>query len=180
MRIIAGNDKGRRFYPPKHLPVRPTTDLAKEALFNIIQNNFIIENLKILDLFTGTGSISYEFASRGAIDITCVDRDDGCIKFVKQTAALLNYEGIKPIKSDVLKFIDHCTEKYDIIFAGPPYSLKNIPGIISRIFEKELLHAKGWLILEHDDKLSLDDLPHLLYKRNYGTTIFSIFEKRNA
>ena len=177
MRIIAGNDKGRRFYPPKHLPVRPTTDFAKEGLFNIIQNNFIIKDLKVLDLFTGTGNISYEFASRGCIDITCVDRDHGCIKFVKQTAASLNYKGIKPIRSDVLKFIDHCIEKYDIIFAGPPYTLKEIPDIHQRIFEKKLLNAKGWLILEHAVKLTLDDLSHLIYKRNYGTTIFSIFEQ---
>ena len=123
MRIISGQYKGRRISPPKNLPVRPTTDMSKEALFNVLNNYFDFEGLKILDLFSGTGNISYEFASRGSQNITSVDADFGCIKFIKQTATEFDFN-IAAIKSDIFAFIEKCQSSYDIIFADPPYALE--------------------------------------------------------
>ena len=119
MRIISGKFKGRRISAPKNLPVRPTTDMSKEALFNVLNNHFHFEDLKVLDLFSGTGNISYEFASRGSQNITSVDGDFGCVKFIKQTAAEFDFN-IAAIKSDVLQYIERCKSEYNIIFADSP------------------------------------------------------------
>lgn len=178
MRIIGGQFKGRRFTPPaKNWPTRPTTDFAKEGLFNIIQNNFDIDELKVLDLFGGTGNHSYEFISRGCQDVTYVDKFPGCVAFVKKTSALLEIEDrIKIIKGDVFKFIQYSTEQYDYIFAGPPYPLPNIPDIPDRIFEKNMLKPDGWLVLEHNPAHDFQQHPQFFQERNYSKTIFSIFK----
>src|SRR3990172_1832402 len=123
LRIISGLHKGRKLYPPAFLPVRPTTDFSKTALFNILANHFDFEKIGVLDLFTGTGSISFEFASRGCTSITSVDADQGCVKYVRETAAILNFPFIQAVKSDVFRFIESCTGRFDVIFAGPPYAL---------------------------------------------------------
>ncbi len=175
MRIISGKYRGRKFFPAKHFPTRPTTDFAKEGLFNILTNVVDFEQVRFLDLFCGTGSISYEFASRGCEDITVVDKYPGCIKFVDQTAQKLGITGLKSYNQDVLKFIADCYEQYDIIFAGPPYAFPHIDRLPDLIFEKELLTPQGWFILEHSPKDSFDEHPRFHLKRNYGTTIFSIF-----
>ena len=176
MRIISGEYGGRRFNPPNNMPyTRPTTDVAKEGLFNIIQNSLDIEELKTLDLFGGTGSISYELASRGATDLTIVEKDSQMYEFIKKTAASLRITNLKVIKSDVFKFLQNCEEKFNFIFAGPPYALTQIDDLPRLIFEKKLLHPKGWFVLEHTPRNDYKSFPHYKTERNYGTTIFSIF-----
>lgn len=176
MRIISGTHGGRRISPPGNMPyTRPTTDIAKEGLFNIIQNNLEIEELKVLDLFGGTGSISYELASRGAADITIVEKDNQMYDFIKKTSAELKLENFKVVKLDVFRFIDTATEQYDFIFAGPPYALATIDDLPIKVFEKNLLKPKGWFILEHTPRNDYKKFAHYKTERNYGTTIFSIF-----
>lgn len=167
---------GRRLNPPAKMPyTRPTTDLAKEGLFNIIQNTLEIESLKTLDLFGGTGSISFELASRGASDITIVEKDSSMIEFIKKTADQLKLENFKVIKMDVFRFMDQCSEQFDFIFAGPPYALSNIDELPVKVMEKKLLTPGGWFVLEHTPRNDYSTYPRFEKARNYGTTIFSIF-----
>jgi 16S rRNA (guanine(966)-N(2))-methyltransferase RsmD len=154
---------------------RPTTDIAKEGLFNILQNNLDIEKLKTLDLFGGTGSISYELASRGAIDLTIVEKDEAMYEFIKKTSSTLRLENFKVIKSDVFRFIRQCQDKFDFIFAGPPYALTSIDDLPAMIFEKQLLNKNGWFVLEHTLKNDYKLFPFYKTERNYGTTLFSVF-----
>lgn len=181
MRIISGQYKGRRISPPKNLPVRPTTDMSKEALFNVLNNYFDFEGLKILDLFSGTGNISYEFASRGSQNITSVDADFGCVKFIKQTATEFDFN-IAAIKSDIFAFIEKCQSSYDIIFADPPYALeqKVFEKIVISIFEKSLLNENGMMVIEHSKYTKLDHLDNFSFKKTYGGSIFSFFEFENS
>jgi len=176
MRIISGKYGGRRISPPSNMPyTRPTTDIAKEGLFNVIQNNIEIDTLKILDLFGGTGCISYELASRGAIDITIVEKDTQMYDFIKKTSEELAFENFKVAKMDVFKYIENTTEQFDFIFAGPPYALKNIDDLPLKVFAKKLLKPKGWFILEHTPRNDYKKFDHYKTERSYGTTIFSIF-----
>ncbi len=176
MRIIAGIHGGRRINPPAKMPyTRPTTDIAKEGLFNILQNNLEMGDIKVLDLFGGTGSISYELSSRGAPDITIVEKDNQMYDFIKKTALQLELENFKVVKSDVFRFIDTTAEQYDLIFAGPPYALASIDDLPVKIFAKGLLKPKGWFVLEHTPRNDYKKFPHYKTERNYGTTIFSIF-----
>ena len=154
---------------------RPTTDIAKEGLFNILQNNLEIPSLVTLDLFGGTGCISYELASRGAGDLTIVEKDPVMYDFIKKTAAEFGFENFKLVKSEVFKFIENCTEKYDFIFAGPPYALATIDDLPIKIFEKKILNPKGWFVLEHTPRNNYKQFDHYKTERSYGTTIFSIF-----
>ncbi len=181
MRIISGTHGGRRIQPPANMPhTRPTTDIAKEGLFNIIQNNLDIEDLKTLDLFGGTGCISYELASRGCADLTIVEKDSKMYEFIKTTAASLQLENFKVVKSDVFKFIESCNQQYDFIFAGPPYALTNIDDLPLRVFEKDILKPGGWFVLEHTPRNDYKKTAHYKSERNYGTTIFSIFTQDTA
>ncbi|MDP4262124.1 MAG: RsmD family RNA methyltransferase [Bacteroidota bacterium] len=176
MRIIGGEHGGRKFNPPSKMPyTRPTTDIAKEGLFNILGHNLDITSLKTLDLFGGTGSISYELASRGAKDLTIVEKDPAMYEFIKKTSKELRIENLHVIKMDVFKFIRQCTEKFDLVFAGPPYALTNIDDLPRQVFEKQLLSPKGWFILEHTPRNSYKTFPFYKTERNYGTTVFTIF-----
>ncbi len=177
MRIIGGKFKGRRFHPPaKNWPTRPTTDYAKEGLFNILTNQFDFSELRVLDLFGGTGSHSYEFISRGCTDVTYVDKFPGCVAFVKRTAQTLAIEEhIQIVRSDVFRFIRSKPAPFDYIFAGPPYPLPNIPEIPDRIIENGLLREGAWLVLEHNPNHDFQKHPHFMQVRNYGKTIFSVF-----
>ena len=181
MRIISGKYKGRRIFPPKGLPVRPTTDMSKEALFNVLNNHFSFEGLKILDLFSGTGNISYEFASRGCTPITSVDADFGCVKFIKQVAAEYDFN-IAATKSDVFSFLEKNKTSYDIIFADPPYALdqKTFEKIVLLIFEKELLNEEGMMVIEHSKYTKLDHMINFSFQKSYGGSIFSFFELDSA
>ena len=178
MRIIGGTFKGRKFYPPaKNWPTRPTTDFAKEGLFNILLNSFDFETLKVLDLFGGTGNHSYEFISRGVNDVTYVDRFRGCLAFVKKTAAELKIEDkISIVANDVFKYIKSCNQSYDYIFAGPPYGMPRLDDLPDLIFKHELLNKEGWFVLEHNPNHNFENHPNFVKARNYGTTIFSFFE----
>lgn len=177
MRIISGKFKGRRITPPKNLPVRPTTDMSKEALFNVLNNHFNFSELKILELFAGTGSISYEFASRGCAPILCVDGDMGCVNFIKKTSKEFDFD-ITAIKSDAFKFLEKHHGNYDIIFADPPYNLaqKEFEAIIELIFENELLDEEGMLVVEHSKYTKLDHMANFSFQKNYGGSVFSFFE----
>lgn len=177
MRIVSGKYKGRRISPPKNLPVRPTTDMSKEALFNVLNNHFNFPGLKVLDLFAGTGNISYEFASRGSENITSVDGDFGCVKFIRQTAAEFDFN-IAAIKSDVFKFLEKHTSVYDLIFADPPYGLDQpaFEKIVTTIFERNLLDEEGMMVIEHSKYTKLDHLAHFSFQKSYGGSFFSFFE----
>jgi len=176
MRIISGKFGGRRINPPANMPyTRPTTDIAKEGLFNILQTRVHFEDIKTLDLFGGTGSISYELASRGANDLTIIEKDPKMYEFIKKTAGELKLQNFKVLKLDVFKYIDQCADKFDFIFAGPPYALGNIDDLPKLIFEKQLLNSKGWFVLEHTPRNDYKKFPFYATERNYGTTIFSIF-----
>lgn len=180
MRIISGTSKGRVIHAPKNLPVRPTTDFAKESIFNILNNYFELDGLKILDLFCGTGNISYEFASRGCAEITAIDSNYSCCEFVKKTANAFKMEQIKVMKADVFGFLKKTAGTYHIIFADPPYELEQIKDIAPLVFEKNLLKADGWLIVEHGPDTDLSALEHFKEKRTYGHVNFSIFTKASV
>ncbi|RAR73923.1 16S rRNA (guanine(966)-N(2))-methyltransferase RsmD [Flavobacterium aciduliphilum] len=177
MRIISGTYKGRRINPPTKLPVRPTTDMSKEALFNILNNYFNFSSLTLLDLFAGTGNISYEFASRGCLSSTCVDADVGCVQFIKKTASEFDFP-ITVLKSDVFKFLEKHQGKYDIIFADPPYGLdqSEFEKIVQLVFENNLLDPEGMIVIEHSKHTKMDHLPHFSFEKNYGGTVFSFYE----
>jgi 16S rRNA (guanine966-N2)-methyltransferase len=180
MRIISGKYKGRRISPPKNLPVRPTTDMSKEALFNVLNNHFNFTELRVLDLFAGTGNISFEFGSRGSISISAVDQDFGCVKFIKQTADEFDFP-IAATKSDVFSFIERSKSSYDVIFADPPYALdqKTFDKLVLAIFEKNLLNEDGMMVIEHSKYTQLDHLINFSFKKSYGGSIFSFFEFEN-
>ena len=176
MRIISGQYGGRRISPPPKMPhTRPTTDIAKEGLFNILQNNISFEGIETLDLFGGTGSISYELASRGAKKLTVIEKDPVMYEFIKSTANSLGIDNLKVLKSDVFRFLETAKENYHFIFAGPPYALTIIDDLPRKIFEYNLLKPGGWFVLEHTPRNDYKKFEHYRTERNYGTTIFSIF-----
>lgn len=177
MRIIGGKYKGRRFDPPAdRWPTRPTMDSAKEALFNILNNQLDFEESRVLDLFGGTGSHSYEFVSRGCTDVTYVDKFPDAVRFVRKTAENLGISSeIKIFQMDVFRFIEHVTTQWDYIFAGPPYSLPTIDTIPDVILQKNLLLPDGLFVMEHNPHHDFLDHPNLVDVRNYGKTIFSFF-----
>jgi len=181
MRIIGGEFGGRKFQPPSKMPfTRPTTDMAKEGLFNILQHRLDISALETLDLFGGTGSISYELAYSGAKKLTIVEKDPVMVEFMSKTRSTLGLENLDIVKMDVLRYLAQCEMKFDFIFAGPPYAMPNIEDLPRIIFERKLLREKGWFVLEHTTKNDFKSFPHFSFARNYGTTIFSIFIKDNA
>ena len=182
MRIIGGELGGRRVNPPAKMPhTRPTTDIAKEGLFNILENNLDLSSLRTLDLFGGTGSISYELASRGVKDLTVVEKDPAMFAFIRKTAEELGLaEVYKVVRMDVFKFIAQCPESFDLIFAGPPYALDTIDELPRQVFERGLLRDGGWFILEHTPRNNYEGYPLYATQRNYGTTIFSIFVNKKS
>lgn len=176
MRIISGKLGGRRLNPPANMPhTRPTTDIAKEGLFNVLQNNLDIEGFKTLDLFGGTGNISYELASRGAVDLTIVEKDPAMYDFIKKHLELFQVQNAKVLKLDVFKYMEKCDEQFDFIFAGPPYALTAIDELPKIVAEKKLLKPGGWFVLEHTPRNNYEKFTLFKTARNYGTTFFSIF-----
>ncbi len=177
MRIISGKYKGRRITAPKKLPVRPTTDLAKESLFNILNNHFYLDEISLLDLFSGTGNISYEFASRGCETITAVDADYGCTAFIKKTAKEFDFN-ISIIKSDVFKFLEKVKIEANIIFADPPYDFSDekFANISTLVFKNKILAENGYLIIEHSSHTNLSHLEYFSHSKKYGGCVFSFFE----
>ena len=179
MRIISGSFGGRKISPPADMPyTRPTTDIAKEGLFNIISNNLEIEELKTLDLFGGTGSISFELASRGAKDLTVIEKDQKMYEFIKKTADQLSLKNCKILRIDVFKFLESCSDKFDFVFAGPPYALGNIDELPVLNKKKKILNEGGWFVLEHTPRNNYEEFEFFRTARTYGTTVFSIFVNR--
>ena len=159
---------------------RPTTDIAKEGLFNIIENNLDIGTLKTLDLFGGTGNISYELASRGAKSLMVVEKDPKMHAFISKNAEAFGFKHIQIIQMDVFAFIRQCKEQFDFIFAGPPYALGNIDDLPPEVFKNNLLFPRGWFVLEHTPRNNYEKYPNFKTARNYGTTVFSIFINSEA
>lgn len=178
MRIISGKYKSKRIFAPKNLPVRPTTDMAKEALFNILNNQYYFDEISVLDLFAGIGSISFEFASRGTTNITCVDKNTGCIKFLERINDELELN-LTILKSDVYRFLQRETvQKYDVIFADPPYDFDadKFQSIIDLVFGNNMLQKDGLLIIEHSSQTDLSNNINFKNSRKYGGNMFSFFE----
>jgi len=177
MRIISGKYGGRKINPPHNMPyTRPTTDIAKEGLFNILQNRIQIEGASTLDLFGGTGCISYELASRGAENLTIVEKDSQMLQFIKNNVDMLKIENVQVLNMDVFQFINTCSQQYDVIFAGPPYALNTIDNLPKIIVERKLISPKGYFILEHTPRNNYKNFAGYSFERNYGSTIFSFFE----
>lgn len=177
MRIVSGKLKGRRITAPKNLPVRPTTDMAKEALFNILNNHYYFDSLSVIDLFSGTGNIAYEFASRGSKNIFAIDGDYNCIKFINNTCKQLDIS-INAFRNDVFKFLKKTPLTSDIIFADPPYDMEldSFLSIADIVFERKLLNDGGVLVIEHSKHMDLSSHELLSYSKKYGGSVFSFFE----
>ncbi len=178
MRIISGQYKGKRLTAPKSLPVRPTTDFAKEALFNILNHRIDFSEVKVLDLFAGTGNISYEFASRGAQEISSVDADFGCIKFISKTADELSFP-IRAIKSDVYKYVAAAAGTFDVVFADPPYAftIEQMESLVESLYANNWIDEDGMLIIEHTKHIDLSSILNFNEARKYGGSVFSFFQK---
>lgn len=178
MRIIGGQYGGRRIHPPAHMPhTRPTTDIAKEGLFNILQNSIEFDESSTLDLFGGTGCISYELASRGCMQQTIVEQDPKMVAFIQKTSEQLGITHLHLVRSDVFRFIRQCKEQFDFIFAGPPYALKEIDLLPELIFQQQLLRPGGLFVLEHTPRNDYSKNPNTERVKNYGTTVFTFFRE---
>lgn len=174
MRIISGKFKGRKFFPPGNLPVRPTTDISKEALFNILNNLVDLEECRVLDLCSGTGNVSYEFISRGASEVVSVDQHYGCVQFQKTCAKNLDITNLKVFKTDLFKGITKVSGVFDIIFCDPPYAFDKIHLIPEAVFKANILQNNGLLIIEHGKDTEFKSYPPS-FVRNYGKVNFSFF-----
>ncbi len=174
MRIISGKFKGRHIIPPKNFSARPTTDFAKESLFNVLNNNVDFGNAHVLDLFSGTGSISYEFISRGALAVTSIEVNNRHASFIRETAKALNMN-INIIQMNAFLYLKKTKQQFDIIFCDPPYQLDGILSIPELVFENDLLKKEGWLIMEHSSKINFSETTHFSECRNYGSVHFSFF-----
>ena len=175
MRIIRGRYQRRQIIAPNNLPVRPTTDMAKESLFNIIENHFDLEETEALELFSGTGTISDELVSRGCPKVVAVDHDFGCVKFIRETANKLNMAELLVIRSDTFQFLQKHKMQYDLIFADPPYECPQYDTLVQLIFDNNLLREGGMFVLEHDKYKHFEEHPHFMEQRHYGTVNFSFF-----
>ena len=175
MRIIRGRYQRRQIVAPTNLPVRPTTDMAKESLFNIIENYYDFEEIEVLDLFAGTGNISYELVSRGCPKVVSVDHDFGCVKFIRETANKLNMKELHVVRSDVYRFLGTHKMKYDLIFADPPYDCEHYNELVQLIFDNNLLKENGMFVLEHDKYQNFEEHPHFMEQWHYGKVNFIFF-----
>lgn len=178
MRIISGKFKARRFSVPKAFPSRPTTDFAKEGLFNILENQLDLYDLRILDLCSGTGNISFEFLSREAGNVIAVDQNSRCLRHISETAKQLGItSGLTTIKEDIVHFIERTEETFDLIFADPPYAYNKHAELVQAIYQRSLLNPGAWLIVEHGRDTKLNELPNFEFVRSYGNVYFSFFTK---
>jgi len=175
LRIISGTYKGRQIHPPKSIQARPTTDFAKENLFNILETRLDFEGKNVLDLFAGTGNMSYEFISRGCAYVTAVEMNFKHIKFIKKTLALLEMQNIEVKRKDVFKYLESPDQSFHVIFADPPYQMKEMGDLPDRIFSTTILQKDGYFILEHSKHTDFSGHPNLHEKRAYGSVHFSIF-----
>jgi len=177
VRIISGIYRGRKIHPPTNLPVRPTTDYAKEGLFNVLNNLIDFEETSVLDLFAGTGSITFEFVSRGVPSVLAIDIERRCVEFINKTAEQLGMEGVSVRRMNVKVFLRLAYQKFDLVFADPPYGMEGIALLPGKILEADMMNPRGLLILEHSDKYNFTDHPCFDQLREYGKVHFSIFRK---
>ncbi len=177
MRIISGKYRGRSINPPKNLRARPTTDFAKENIFNVLNNLVDFEECSVLDLFAGTGSISYEFASRGAKSVTSVEINAVHHAFIRKSAAELGADNIYAVKANVFLYLKSCRQQFDIIFSDAPYDLEGSEKVIDLVLEGDLLSEDGILIFEHSKAQKFDDHPNFWQSRSYGSVQFTILKK---
>lgn len=177
MRIISGKYRGRAITPPRNLRARPTTDFAKENLFNVLGNLVDFEACDVLDLFAGTGSISYEFASRGARSVTAVEINTVHYDFIRRTAAQLGMENFYPVKANVFRYLKSCPKQFDVIFSDAPYDLAGSEEVVHAVMESDLLRPEGILIFEHSKKMDFSSVPGFWQLRSYGSVQFSFFKK---
>ena len=175
MRIITGKYKGRHFEIPRSFKARPTTDFAKENIFNVLTQYIDFEEATALDLFSGTGSISLELMSRGCQQVVSVEMDRDHHRFICECIMKLGDKSCIPLRADVFKFLKACHQQYDFIFADPPYALKEIPQIPDLVFEKGLLKEDGMFVLEHGKDHDFSQHPHFIEHRSYGSVNFSLF-----
>lgn len=175
MRIIGGRLKGQLIRLPQTYAARPTTDFAREGLFNILGNEYEFEDLKVLDLFGGTGAVSYEFASRGASRVWCVEMARENASFIKREATRLGLDNVTMVRDNVFDFLDICHEKFDLIFADPPYALEGLETIPDKVLSKDILFPECYFILEHGSEHSFKDHPRFRKERIYGRVHFSFF-----
>lgn len=178
MRIISGKFKGKILRAPAFDDARPTTDFAKTGLFNILSNRYDFDKVKVLDLFAGSGSITFEFLSRGAVYVTCVEKNAASVRFITKTLNELHFENCSVVKSDVFSFILNYAGSFDIIFADPPFSLENKDELIHLVFENNTLTEKGVFILEHQSKTHFAEHPNFVEERKYGNVTFSFFTSK--
>ena len=180
MRIIGGRLKGKTIYPPMGYKARPTTDFAREGLFNILGNEYEFEDLKVLDLFGGTGAVSYEFASRGASHVYCVEMNRDNATFIKRESQRLGLPNVTAVHANVFDFLPICREKFDIIFADPPYAIDGLDGIPDKVLSQDILHPGCYFILEHGGEHSFKEHPCFVKERCYGRVHFSFFAKEGS
>ena len=178
MRIISGIYKSRRFDVPHSFKARPTTDFAKENLFNVLSNFIDFEDIVALDLFSGTGSIAFELLSRECGQVVCVEQDPAHHAFIRKVQNELKNNNLTAIKGDVFRFLENCRQSFDFIFADPPYALKELPQIPQIILSGNLLNNNGIFVMEHPKEYDFSNLPHFLQKRVYGSVNFSLFFKK--
>lgn len=178
MRIIAGNLRGRRLNPPANLPVRPTTDMARESLFNILNNYIDYEECSVMDLFAGTGAVSLEFISRGVKEVTSVDINAQCVDYIKSAAQQFGVKNIHVVRADCFDLLKRANRKFDIVFADPPYALQDLPLLPDLVFSNDILSDDGIFILEHPKEYSFEDHPQFWQHRIYGKVNFTFFAKQ--
>ena len=179
MRIIGGKLKGKTVNPPMGYKARPTTDFAREGLFDILGNEYEFEDLKVLDLFGGTGAVAYEFASRGAAHVWSVEMNRDNARFIRTEAARLGLDNVTAVHSNVFDFIPICREKFDIVFADPPYALEGLETIPDKVLGAGILHPGCYFILEHGGEYDFREHPCFVKERTYGRVHFSFFEGNN-
>jgi 16S rRNA (guanine(966)-N(2))-methyltransferase RsmD len=175
VRIISGKYKRRTFHPPSGLPARPTTDFAKTGLFNILNNLIDLQDITVLDLFAGTGNISFEFISRGAANVTAVDKDKRCLEFIRSTAEKLDAQNLRTVRAEADSFLSRASENYDIIFADPPFNMTDKKGLIENVMRSGVLNDQGIFILEHPKEEQYEEIPGFSSSRGYGNVTFSFF-----
>ncbi|MCF8230821.1 MAG: 16S rRNA (guanine(966)-N(2))-methyltransferase RsmD [Bacteroidales bacterium] len=177
MRIISGQYKHVQLRAPKSLPVRPTTDKTKESIFNMLTSYLDFEESEVLDLFAGTGNLSFEFLSRGCPTVTAVEKNSAAVSFMRNTARRYGIEGLKVLKTDAFHFLEKTKTSFDVIFADPPYDMERIKSIPELIFSHNLLKEDGWLMIEHSRQLAFSDMIYFDEERKYGRTRISVFRK---
>ena len=178
MRIIAGNLRGRRLNPPANLPVRPTTDMARESLFNILNNYVDFEECTVMDLFAGTGAVSFEFISRGVREVTSIDINAQCTDYIKSEAARMDVRNLHVVRADVFDLLKRANRCFDVVFADPPYAIEGLPTLPDLVFERQVLTVDGIFILEHPREYSFEEHPHFWQHRNYGKVNFTFFANK--